>query len=82
MNTRFRRFAQVIALCRYFVFAFLSSAAFGRRHVYPVFAVGREYTMDPDQIHPGLWHQRRQLGNEIQRLEDDVSERRPVPPSL
>ncbi len=44
----------------------------GGRHFGAVFAVGGKYTMKPCQVHSRLGHQRRQLGNEIQRLKDDV----------
>ncbi len=55
-----------------FVFVFLSGAtfaAFGWRHINTVFAVGGIYAMEPGQVHSGLRHQCRQLGNEIQRFE-------------
>jgi len=37
-----------------------------------VFAVGREYAVEPGQVHPWFRHLRRQIGNEIQRFEDDM----------
>ncbi len=43
-----------------------------RRHFGAVFAVGGKYTVKPCQVHSRLGYQRRQLGNEIQRLEDDM----------
>jgi hypothetical protein len=64
-----------VALFGCFVFVFLlgaAFAAFGRRHLNTVFAVARNNTMESSQIHSGLWHQGRQFGNEIQRLEDDM----------
>ena len=51
-----------------FVFVFLvgtALAAFSRRHIYPVFAVGREYAMEPGQVYSRFRHQGSQLGNEI-----------------
>ena len=74
----------LVVLFRCFVFVFLSGAAlaaFGRPHIYPVFAVGRKHTMETCQIDSGLRHQRRPASNEIQRLKDHMSERRPVVPS-
>ncbi len=65
----------LVALFECFVFVFFSGAsfaAFGRRHIDPVFAVGRKYTMESSQIHSGLWHHGRQFGNEIQRLDKIV----------
>lgn len=65
----------LVALCGCFVFVFLSGAAFaafGRRHIYPVFAVGREYAVEPGLVYSRFRHQGSQLGNEIQRLKDDV----------
>jgi hypothetical protein len=59
-----------VALFGCFVFVFLSGAAFaafGRRHIYPVFAVGREYAMEPGQVYSRFRHQGSQLGNEIKR---------------
>jgi hypothetical protein len=56
-----------VALFGSFVFAFLSGAAFAafaRRHIYPVFAVGREYAVEAGQIYSRFRHQRRQLGND------------------
>jgi hypothetical protein len=47
-------------------------ATFGRRHIYSVFAVGREYAVESNQVYPGHRHQRRQLGDKIQWLKDDV----------
>ena len=64
-----------VALFGCFVFVSLSGAAFavfGRRHIYPVFAVGREYAVVPGRVYPRFLHQGSQLGNEIQRLKDDV----------
>jgi hypothetical protein len=64
------------ALFGCFVFVFLSGAAFaafGRRHIYPVFAVGREYAMEPGQVYSRFRHQGSQLGNEIQRLPKGIS---------
>lgn len=48
-------------------------ASFSRRHINTVFAVGGKYAVEPGQVHSGLWNKGRQLGNEIQRLEDDMS---------
>jgi len=65
----------LVALCGCFVFVFLvgtALAAFSRRHIYPVFAVGREYAVEPGQVYSRFRHQGSQLGNEIQRLKDDV----------
>jgi len=47
-------------------------AAFGWRHINTVFAVGCKNTVKPCQIHSRLRDHRRQLGNEIQRFEDDM----------
>ncbi len=47
-------------------------SAFGRCHFNTVFAVGCKYTVESGQVYSGLGYQRRQLGNEIQRLKDDV----------
>lgn len=72
----FRPSHGLVALFGCFVFLFLSGAtfaAFSRRHIYPVFAVGGKYAMEPGQIHSGFRHQCRQLGNEIRRLEHDMS---------
>jgi hypothetical protein len=58
-----------------FVFVFLvgtALAAFSRRHIYPVFAVGREYAMESGQVYSWFRHQGSQLGNEIQRLKDEL----------
>lgn len=74
-----------MALFGCFVFIFLpslSSAAFGRRHIDPIFAVRREHAMKPGQIHARPEYQGSQFADEIQRIEDDMSERRPVVPSL
>jgi hypothetical protein len=38
-------------------------ATFGGRYIDTVFAVGCEHAMKPGQVHPGLGHQRRQLGD-------------------
>ena len=65
----------LVALFECFVFVFFSGAsfaAFGRRHIDPVFAVGRKYTMESGQVYPGLWHLCSQLGDEIQRLDKIV----------
>ncbi len=75
----------LVALFGCFVFVFLpctTLAAFGRRHINTVFAVGGKYAVEPSQVHSRFWHQGSQFGNEIHRLEDDVSERRAVGPSL
>jgi hypothetical protein len=59
--------------CFFFVFIVGTAlAAFSRRHIYPVFAVGREYAVKPGQIYSRFRHQCNQFGNEIQRLKDDV----------
>jgi hypothetical protein len=50
----------------------IALSAFGRRHINTLFAVGGKYSMEPCQIHSRLRDQRRQLGNEIQRFEDDM----------
>ena len=42
------------------------------RHISTVFAFRCEYAMKSDQVYPGLRHQRRQFGDEILRLKDDV----------
>jgi hypothetical protein len=39
-------------------------ATFGGRYIDTVFAVGCENAMKPGQVHPGLGHQRRQLGDD------------------
>ena len=52
--------------------SWIALAPFGWRYINPVFAVGREYTMESGQVHSWFRHQRRQLGNEIQRFEDDM----------
>jgi len=57
------------------VFVFLAGAAFttfSRRHLNTVFAVGYEHTMEPGQVDSWLGNQGRQLGDEIQRLENDM----------
>ena len=64
-----------MALFGCFVFIFLRCATFapfGRRHITPIFAVWSENAVEPGQIHPRLGHQRRQLADEIQRIEDDM----------
>jgi len=64
-----------VALFGCFVIVFLSGAAFaafGRHHIYPVFAVGRDYAVEPGQVYSRFRHQGSQLGNDIQRLKDDV----------
>ena len=64
-----------VALFGCFVFVFLSGAsfaAFGWRHISTVFAVGGKYTMEPSQVYSRFRHQCRQLGNEVQRFEDDM----------
>jgi hypothetical protein len=38
----------------------------------PMFTVGRENAIKPSQVHPGLGHQRSQLGDKIQQLKDDL----------
>ena len=50
----------------------------GRRHPSPVLAVRREHAVNAGQVDPGFGHQRRQTGDEIQRLEDDVGGAVPV----
>jgi hypothetical protein len=80
----------LMALFGCFIFVFLSgmsSASFGRRHIDTVSAIwtmrrSDKYSMEPCQVYSGLWHQRRQFADKIQRFKDDVSEGRPVVPSL
>lgn len=51
----------LVTLFGCFVFVFLSGtafAAFGPRHINPVFAVGGKYAMEPGQVHSGFWNQR------------------------
>lgn len=47
-------------------------SAFGRCHFNTVVAVGGKYAVEPCQVHSRLRRQRRQLSDEIQRIEDDV----------
>ena len=68
-----------------FIFVFLSglsSASFGRRNIDTVFAIWSKYSMEPCQVYSRLGDQGSQFGDEIQRIKDDVSDRRPVVPSL
>jgi hypothetical protein len=65
----------LVALFGCFVSIFLpcvTLTTFVGRHVSPVFAVGRELPMETGQVHSRFRRQRRQLGDKIQRLEDDV----------
>ena len=65
----------LVALFRGFVFSFLVGSAltpFGRRHLDTVFAVRCEHTVESGEVDPWLGNQSSQLGNEIQRLKDDV----------
>jgi hypothetical protein len=74
-----------MALFECFIFVFLSglsSASFGRRHIDTVFAIWSKYSMEPCQVYSRLGDQGSQFGDEIQRIKDDVSDRRPVVPSL
>jgi hypothetical protein len=65
----------LMALFGCFIFVFLSgmsSASFGRRHIDKVSAIWSKYSMEPCQVYPGPWHQRRQFADKIQRFKDDV----------
>ena len=65
----------LVTLFRCFVLFRLSQVAFpapGGCHMTPVFAVRSENTVKTCEIHSWLGHQRGQLGNKIQRLEDDI----------
>jgi hypothetical protein len=58
----------LVSLFGCFVFVFLvgtALAAFSRRHIYPVFAVGCEYAMKPGQVYSRFRYQGSQLDNEI-----------------
>ena len=56
-------------------FGLITPAAPGRRHPRSVLTVGREHTVIARQIHPWFGHQRRQMGNEVQGLENDMGGR-------
>jgi hypothetical protein len=66
----------LMALFGCFIFVFLSgmsSASFGRRHIDTVSAIWTvrrfgNYSMEPCQVYSGLWHQRRQFVDKIQRI--------------
>lgn len=65
LKTRFSRCAQVMAARRSAcVWSCASSGA--------VLAIGGKYTVETGQVYSRFRHQCRQLGNEIQRLKDDV----------
>lgn len=49
-----------------------ASATPGGRHQSAVLAIGGKYTVETGQVYSRFRHQCRQLGNEIQRLKDDV----------
>jgi hypothetical protein len=67
--------------CLIFVFlSVLSSASFGWRHIDTVFAIWSKYSMEPFQVYSRPGDQGSQFGDEIQRIEDDVSDRRPEVP--
>ena len=55
-------------------------AARSLRHQRSVLAVGREHAVEARQVDPGLWDQRGQPGDEVQRLEDHMG--RAVPKAL
>lgn len=62
-------------------------ATFGRCYINPIFAVWTvrrfgKHAMEAGQVYPRFGYQGGQFADEIQRIEDDVSERRPVVPSL
>ena len=42
------------------------------RHQRSVLAVGREHAVESRQVDPGLWDQRGQPGDQVQRLEDNM----------
>ncbi len=64
-----------VVLCGCFVFVFLAGSSltsFGRRHINPVFAIGCVHPVELSQVHSGLRHQCRQLGNEVQTALTDI----------
>lgn len=80
LNTRFKRWAQVIAAWRWVKLR--SSASFSLlAPLAPscgcdqswMFAIGSEHAVESSQIDTGFGHQGRQPGNEVQRLEDHMS---------
>jgi len=79
-----------MALFGYLALIFLpctTLATFGRCYINPIFVIwtmrrSDKHAMEAGQVYPRFGYQGCQLGNEIQRIEDDVSERRPVVPSL
>jgi len=98
LKTRLRRWAFMpsgaghgpMALFGYLALIFLpctTLATFGRCYINPIFVIwtmrrSDKHAMEAGQVYPRFGYQGCQLGNEIQRIEDDVSERRPVVPSL
>ena len=47
-------------------------ATFGRCYINPIFAIWSKHAMEAGQVYPRFGYQGCQLGNEIQRIEDDV----------
>ena len=47
-------------------------ATFGRCYINPIFSIWSKHAMEAGQVYPRFGYQGCQLGNEIQRIEDDV----------
>ena len=48
------------------------------RHLHAMLAVGRKDTVKPSEVDSGFGHQRRQSGDEVQRLEDHMGSAVPI----
>ena len=73
---------QLCALLALHILRVAALATLRRCHIDSMLAIRRQNSMKPRQIGSGFRHQSSQLGNKVQWFEDDVSDRRPVAPSL